>query len=110
MRVPSKEKRKDILFFHGAKGELSNEIRLLQDNVFNSRIDLEENKYYISSNINFDRELSIIFYDGNDVIYSSETQIKKDFEYWFSPGKKLDTVSNLNVKIYDGCRLIYKRC
>jgi hypothetical protein len=110
VRVPSKEKRKDILFFHGAKGELSNEIRLLQDNVFRSKIDLEENKYYISSNINFGRELSIIFYDGNDVIYSSETQIKKDFEYWFSPGKKLDTVSNLNVKIYDGCRLIYKRC
>jgi hypothetical protein len=110
VRVPSKEKRKDILFFHGAKGELSNEIRLLQDNVFRSKIDLKENKYYISSNINFDRELSIIFYDGDDVIYSSETQIKKDFEYWFSPGKKLDTVSNLNVKIYDGCRLIYKRC
>ena len=110
VRVPSKEKRKDILFFHGAKGELSNEIRLLQDNVFNSRIDLGENKYYISSNINFDRELSVIFYDGDNVIYSSETHVKKGFEYWFSPGKKLDTVSNLNVKIYDGCRLIYKRC
>lgn len=110
VRVPSKEKRKDILFFHGAKGELSNEIRLLQDNVFNSRMDLEENKYYISSSINFDRELSIIFYDGDNVIYSSETHVKKGFEYWFSPNKKLNTVNNLNVKIYDGCRLIYKRC
>ena len=110
VRVPSKEKRKDILFFHGAKGELSNETRLLQDNVFNSRMDLEENKYYISSSINFDRELSIIFYDGDNVIYSSETHVKKGFEYWFSPNKKLNTVNNLNVKIYDGCRLIYKRC
>ncbi len=110
VRVPSKSKRREILFFHGAKGNLSNEIRLLQDNVFNSRVDLVENKYYISTNINFDRELSVIFYDGDNVIYSSETHIKKGFEYWFSPNKKLNTVSNLNVKIYDGCRLIYKKC
>ena len=110
VRVPSKSKRREILFFHGAKGNLSNEIRLLQDNVFNSRVDLVENKYYISTNINFDRELSVIFYDGDNVIYSSETHIKKGFEYWFSPNKKLNTVSNLNLKIYDGCRLIYKKC
>ena len=111
VRVPSKEKRRDILFFHGAKGELSNEIMTLQNNVFNSRIDLEENRYYISSNIDFDRELSIIFYDGDNVIYSSESHIKKGIEYWFSPDRHLNTVNSfeLNVKIYDGCRLIYKK-
>ena len=109
VRVPSKEKRRDILFFHGAKGELSNEIVTLQNNVFNSRIDLDENRYYISSNIDFDRELSIIFYDGDNFIYSSVSHIKKGFEYWFSPGRHLNTVNDLNVKIYDGYRLIYKK-
>ena len=108
VRVPSSEKRKDILFFHGAKGELSDEIQFLQREIFNVRIDYNENKYYISSKINFDRELNITFYDGDDLIYQSTNHIKKGFEYWFSPSRKFVDVESLRVKIVDDGKLIFK--
>jgi hypothetical protein len=108
VRVPSKNERKTKLFFHGAKGELSNEIYNLQKGMFNYRTDLENNKFFLSTDINFDREFTIIFYDDNDVIYMSDNVIKRGFEYWFSPGKRLDSVKNLKVKIYDDTKLIYK--
>lgn len=108
VRVPSKNERKTKLFFHGAKGELSNEIYNLQKGMFNYGTDLENNKFFLSTDINFDREFTIIFYDDNDVIYMSDNVIKRGFEYWFSPGKRLDSVKNLKVKIYDDTKLIYK--
>ena len=108
VRIPNKEKRKDILFFHGAKGELSNEIQFLQNGIFNVKIDYDENKYYILSNINFDRELNINFYDGDELIYQSTNHIKKGFEYWFSPNRKFVDVENLKVKILDDGKLIFK--
>ncbi len=108
VRVPSKNERKSKLFFHGAKGELSNEIYNLQKGMFSYRTDLENNKFFLSTEINFDREFTIIFYDDNDVIYMSDNVIKRGFEYWFSPGKRLDSVKNLKVKIYDDTKLIYK--
>ncbi len=100
VRVPSKNERKSKLFFHGAKGELSNEIYNLQKGMFSYRTDLENNKFFLSTDINFDREFTIIFYDDNNVIYMSDNVIKRGFEYWFSPGKRLDSVKNLKVKIY----------
>jgi hypothetical protein len=108
VRVPSKNERKSKLFFHGAKGELSNEIYNLQKGMFSYRTDLENNKFFLSTDINFDREFTIIFYDDNNVIYMSDNVIKRGFEYWFSPGKRLDSVKNLKVKIYDDTKLIYK--
>lgn len=108
VRIPSKNERKTKLFFHGAKGELSNEIYNLQKGMFSYRTDLENNKFFLSTEINFDREFTIIFYDDNDVIYMSDNVIKRGFEYWFSPGKRLDSVKNLKVKIYDDTKLIYK--
>ena len=108
VRVPSKSERKHKLFFHGAKGELSNEIYELQCKMFNTRIDYDENKYYISSKINFDRELNINFYDGDELIYQSTNHIKKGFEYWFSPNRKFVDVKNLKVKILDDGKLIFK--
>ncbi len=62
VRVPSKNERKHKLFFHGAKGELSNEIYNLQQNMFNHRLDLNNNKFYISSNVDLKRNIDIIFY------------------------------------------------
>ena len=108
VRIPSKNERKTKLFFHGAKGELSNEIYNLQKGMFSYRTDLENNKFFLSTDINFDREFTIIFYDDNNVIYMSDNVIKRGFEYWFSPGKRLDSVKNLKVKIYDDTKLIYK--
>ena len=87
---------------------MSNEIQFLQNGIFNVKIDYDENKYYILSNINFDRELNINFYDGDELIYQSTNHIKKGFEYWFSPSRKFVDVENLKVKILDDGKLIFK--
>jgi hypothetical protein len=109
VRVPSKIERKHKLFFHGAKGELSNEMYDLQTNMFKHRIDLMENKFYISSNVNLNRELNLVFCDGDEVIYQSTSHIRKGFEYWYSPNQRLSQVKNLVVKIYDDGKLIFKK-
>jgi protease II len=108
VRVPSKNERKHKLFFHGAKGELSNEIYGLQSKMFKTRVDLNDNKFYILTNVNLNRDLMVIFYDGDDIIYQSTNHIREGFEYWFSPGKKLSDVKNLIVKILDDGKLIFK--
>ena len=108
VRVPSKNERKHKLFFHGAKGELSNEIYELQSKMFKTRVDLNDNKFYILTNVNLNRDLMVIFYDGDDIIYQSTNHIREGFEYWFSPGKKLSDVKNLIVKILDDGKLIFK--
>lgn len=108
VRVPNKSGRKHKLFFHGAKGDLSNEIYDLQKNMFNYRLDLNNNKFYILSNVNLDRNIDIIFYDDNELIYQATSKIQKGPEYWFSPNKKFMDVNNLVVKIYDDGKLIFK--
>jgi hypothetical protein len=108
VRVPSKTERKHKLFFHGAKGELSNEIYNLQQNMFNHRLDLNNNKFYISSNVDLKRNIDIIFYDDKDLIYQATSNIEKGPEYWFSPNKKFKEVNKLIVNIYDNGKLIFK--
>jgi hypothetical protein len=107
--VPTKEERKNILFFHGVKGKLSDECFDYQTNMFNTKIDTEENKYYISPNVNFDRMLITSFYDGEDLFYETETHYQQGLEYWFSPNKRLKDTKSLNVKIYDDGKLIFKK-
>jgi len=108
VRIPSKNEKKHKLFFHGAKGELSNEIYDLQQNMFNHRLDLNNNKFYISSNFDLKRNIGIIFYDDKDLIYQATINIEKGTEYWFSPNKKFKEVNKLIVKIYDNEKLIFK--
>ena len=108
VRIPSKNEKKHKLFFHGAKGELSNEIYNLQQNMFNHRLDLNNNKFYISSNFDLKRNIDIIFYDNKDLIYQAAINIEKGTEYWFSPNKKFKEVNKLIVKIYDNEKLIFK--
>jgi len=108
VRIPSKNEKKHKLFFHGAKGELSNEIYNLQQNMFNHRLDLNNNKFYISSNFDLKRNIDIIFYDDKDLIYQATINIEKGTEYWFSPNKKFKEVNKLIVKIYDNEKLIFK--
>jgi len=108
VRVPSKNERKHKLFFHGAKGELSNEIYNLQQNMFNHRLDLNNNKFYISSNVDLKRNIDIIFYDDKDLIYQATSNVEKGPEYWFSPNRKFKDVNKLVVKIYDDGKLIFK--
>lgn len=108
VRIPSKNEKKHKLFFHGAKGELSNEIYNLQQNMFNHRLDLNNNKFYISSNFDLKRNIDIIFYDDKDLIYQATINIEKGPEYWFSPNKKFKETNKLIVKIYDNEKLIFK--
>lgn len=108
VRIPSKNEKKHKLFFHGTKGELSNEIYNLQQNMFNHRLDLNNNKFYISSNFDLKRNIDIIFYDNKDLIYQAAINIEKGTEYWFSPNKKFKEVNKLIVKIYDNEKLIFK--
>lgn len=108
VRIPSKKEKKHKLFFHGAKGELSNEIYNLQQNMFNHRLDLNNNKFYISSNFDLKRNIDIIFYDDKDLIYQATINIEKGPEYWFSPNKKFKEANKLIVKIYDNEKLIFK--
>ena len=108
VRIPSKTERKNKLFFHGAKGQLSNEIYNLQQNMFNHRLDLNNNKFYISSNFDLKRNIDIIFYDDKDLIYQATINIEKGPEYWFSPNKKFKEANKLIVKIYDNEKLIFK--
>jgi hypothetical protein len=76
--------------------------------MFKTRVDLNDNKFYILTNVNLNRDLMVIFYDGDDIIYQSTNHIREGFEYWFSPGKKLSDVKNLIVKILDDGKLIFK--
>ena len=109
VRVPSKLDRNKILFFHGAKGELSNSILDLQKNLFNVYLELNENKCFITPLINFDRVMQILFVDSdNRIFYSQFSKFNSGLEFWYSPDKKFSDVKNFQVLIYDDERLIFK--
>lgn len=108
VRVPSSEQRKNILFFHGAKGKLSDDTLNLQKNMFEVTPNDEENKCYIKTNLNFNRNLLTVLYDNDRVLYEVETFYQKDLVYWFSPATDLKNVHNLIIKIYDDGKLIFK--
>lgn len=107
--VPSKTERKHKLFFHGVKGQLSNDTFEYQKNMFSVKINYYENKYYITSNVNFNREITIMFCDGDEVFYDDSHHMEGGLEYWYSPSQKLGEIRNLMVKIYDDGKLIFKK-
>lgn len=107
--VPSKTERKHRLFFHGVKGQLSNDTFEYQKNMFSVKINYYENKYYITSNVNFNREITIMFCDGDEVFYDASHHMEGGLEYWYSPSQKLGEIRNLMVKIYDDGKLIFKK-
>ena len=77
--------------------------------MFSTRIDFNENKYFIITNVNFNRPLRTVFFDGDDLFYESEIIYQTNVEYWFSPSIKFENVGDLKLKIYDEDRLIYKK-
>jgi hypothetical protein len=107
--VPSKKERKDVLFFHGVKGKLSDRCFDLQKGLFRTKINQNENKYFISTDIDFNRELTTSFFDGEKMVYQTNYIYQKDLEYWFSPSIKFENIENLIVKIYDDGKLIFKK-
>lgn len=109
VRVPSKKDRNKILFFHGAKGELSNSILELQKNLFDLRLDISENKIFITPKVDFDRVFKIEFVSDNRIFYTQFSKFNKGYEFWYSPNTKFEDVGNFQVLIYDEERLIFRK-
>ena len=72
VRVPSKLDRNKILFFHGAKGELSNSILKLQKNLFDIRLDIQDNKVFINPTVDFNRVFKIEFVSSDNKIFYTQ--------------------------------------
>lgn len=109
VRVPSKTNRNKILFFHGAKGELSNSILELQKNLFDLRLDISENKIFINPKVDFDRVFKIEFVSDNRIFYTQFSKFNMEYEFWYSPNTKFEDVGNFQVLIYDEERLIFRK-
>ena len=109
VRVPSKTDRNKILFFHGAKGELSNSILELQKNLFDLRLDISENKIFINPKVDFDRVFKIEFVSDNRIFYTQFSKFNMEYEFWYSPNTKFEDVGNFQVLIYDEERLIFRK-
>ena len=110
VRVPSKTERNKILFFHGAKGELSNSILELQKNLFDVNLDPINNKVYINPKIDFDRVLEIVFVDpDNRIFYNQFSKFNLGYEFWYSPNKSFNEFDHFQIFIYEDGRLIFKK-
>ena len=110
VRVPSKTERNKILFFHGAKGELSNSILELQKNLFDVNLDPINNKVYINPKIDFDRVLEIVFVDpDNRIFYNQFSKFNLGYEFWYSPNKSFNDLDYFQIFIYEDGRLIFKK-
>ena len=110
VRVPSKTEKNKILFFHGLKGELSNKVLELQKNLFIFTLNVYENKLYLKSNMDFNRDMEIFLKDpeGN-VFYHQISKINKGLEYWYSPNKNFIDLTYFEILIYDNERLVFKK-
>jgi len=87
---------------------MSDDTFMFQQNMFKYRLDNNENKMYISSNVNFSRDLEINIFDNDQKTYSLITTINKGIEYWISTSKQFLDYKKLIVKIYDDGKLIFK--
>jgi len=76
--------------------------------MINSRIDVNENKVYITSNSEFDKESKIIFSNKNDVIYETYLKFIANIEFWMSPQNMFKYHSVILVKIYDNDKIIHE--
>lgn len=110
VRVPSKEKKKDILFFHGVKGEVSKETFNTLNNMFKYNLNIKENKITLTTKLDFNRNLKVSICDINDdIIYETSTIFNKNVEYWYAPSNKLEKFEEIIVKVYDNEKLIFKK-
>ena len=109
VRIPSVLERNKILFFHGAKGELSNKLIDIQRKLFETKLSENENKIFIYPNLNFDRDLEVVLLDQNETIfYSQKTKFNLGYEYWYLPNTKFSDLSQFQVLIFDDKKLIFK--
>jgi len=105
IRIPENKNKHKILFFHGAKNKLSNDVTKLIKNMFNYYI--IDNKIYIESLLTYKHKLSVRIYDGDHLEYSTSTMFVSDNKYWYSVIKNLDDFQQLNIKIIDNYKLIF---
>jgi glycosyltransferase involved in cell wall biosynthesis len=108
VRVPSKEHRNNIMFFHGIKGESSSQVLDLQRRLFEYKIDNNLNRLYLYPKVDFNRELTVEMYDGDTMLYTTISKYNNDLSYWYSTQKQFSEYQNLVVKIKDKNRIIYQ--
>ena len=110
VRIPSVSERSKILFFHGAKGELSNLIIDLQKNLFDVRLDVKDNKLFLTPKVDFNRELKVeILNSGDNIFYTQFSKFNSGFEFWYSPNTRFELVNNFQVSVYDEEKLIFRK-
>lgn len=110
VRIPSVSERKKILFFHGAKGDLSNSIIDLQKNLFDVRLDVKDNKLFLTPKVDFNRKLKVEFVTSEDnIFYTQFSKFNSGFEFWYSPNTKFESVNNFQVSVYDEEKLIFRK-
>jgi len=110
VRIPSVSERKKILFFHGAKGDLSNSIIDLQKNLFDVRLDVKGNKLFLTPKVDFNRELKVDLVDsGDNIFYTQFSKFVSGFEFWYSPNTRFESVNNFQVSVYDEEKLIFRK-
>lgn len=110
VRIPSVSERNKILFFHGAKGDLSNSIIDLQKNLFDIRLDVKDNKLFLTPKVDFNRELKVDLVDsGDNIFYTQFSKFVSGFEYWYSPNTRFESVNNFQVSVYDEEKLIFRK-
>lgn len=110
VRIPSVLERNKILFFHGAKGNLSNSILDLQKSLFDVSLDVKNNKIFLNPKVDFNRVFKILFVSSeNRIFYTQFSKFNLGFEFWYSPDTKFEEVKNFQVLIYDEERLIFRK-
>ena len=110
VRIPSVSERKKILFFHGAKGDLSNSIIDLQKNLFDVRLDVKDNKLFLIPKVDFNRELKVeLVGSGDNIFYTQFSKFNSGFEFWYSPNTKFESVNDFQVSVYDEEKLIFRK-
>jgi ADP-heptose:LPS heptosyltransferase len=106
VKIPDKNNKKNILFFHGLKGDLSNESIDFIDNIFNFDYSLEDNKIWVQSLLNYEYEHTIIIQDLENIKYIKKEKFKNNIKYWFSPNNEIKNYNKIIVKIVDNDRVI----
>jgi len=100
-----KDYNNKMIFFHNVKLDLSNEI--LNYKMFELSINFDENRIYLITDIDFDRNLNINFYGDGKQLISTTSNIVKDILYWYEPSGDIKENDYINVKIYDNEKLIF---
>ncbi len=73
-----------------------------------TRINVNDNKVFITSDSEFDKESKIILSNKNEVIYETYLKFITNVEFWMSPQNMLKNHNSIYVKVYDNNNIIHE--